>query len=155
MTETQQRIRAVIPLPLTVLLTTALLVSSCVQVRLLTYPAEFNWLDSTSVKGTMREMATGMRKLDHLIDQVAGGQEAILNELSTIEAQAISLSSSTTGLSEDGMSRPVTNHLLIDENIDDFIEQIMRARLLAEADPPNYYGIGRLTGTCNACHRMR
>lgn len=109
----------------------------------------------------MREIAVGMRELDRLVDQESNvaveavTQVAIIAELSTIETQVISLSSSTFDRSDDGMSRPVTNHLLIDENIDDFIDQIMRARYLAEANPPNYYGIGRLTGTCNACHRMR
>lgn len=138
-----------------------LLLAGCVKIRMLTYPSEFTYLDSGSVKGTMHEMALSLSRIDTLVQQTAGEadtssyQADILAELQTVEALATSLSSSTTGTSDDGRSRPVTNHLLIDEHIDDFIGQIMHARLLAEETPPNYYGAGQLTGSCSACHQSR
>lgn len=146
---------------LSALIAAAFLASGCAQVRLLTYPAEFTYLDSDSVKGVMHEMAVSLGTLDNLVRQSTQSPEdrdnrpAILAQLQNIESMASSLSASTTDQGAEGQARPVTNHLLIDEHIDDFIGQIMRARLLAEAEPPNYYGVGQLTGNCNACHRLR
>ena len=48
----------------------------------------------------------------------------------------------------------VTHHRRIDENIDDFIADIDRAREAAGRTNPDYYYIGRLAGACNACHLM-
>ncbi len=138
-----------------------LLLAGCVKIRMLTYPAEFTYLDPGSVKGVMHEMALSLSRIDSLVQQSSDTTDAsrfqsdILNELETVETLASSLAPGTTDETLDGKPRPVTNHLLIDEHIDDFIAQIMHARLLAESNPPNYYGAGQLTGSCNACHQVR
>lgn len=143
-----------------VLIATVLL-AGCVKIRMLTYPTEFTYLDSGSVKGVMHEMAISLSRIDDLVRRSAGDddvsryQDDILTELQSVESLALSLSSSTTDTTTDGDARPVTNHLLIDEHIDEFIGQIMQARLLAEDAPPNFYGAGQLTGSCIACHRIR
>jgi hypothetical protein len=138
--------------------------AGCAQIRRVTYPADFVWLDGRQVEGTMHSMANSMQRLQQLAEHDAtevptGGttprQAAVLDELSRLESLAISLSGSTARQTPAGDPQPTTNHLLIDEHIDDFIEQILHARLLAESDPPNFYGIGQLTGNCNACHRLR
>ncbi|NND91857.1 MAG: hypothetical protein HKN42_13435 [Granulosicoccus sp.] len=136
-------------------------VIGCAKIRLLTYPSEFSYLEADSVKGVMHEMTISLMALDTVIRQSADSatpsryRPEVLAELQNLEALAISVSSSTTGKTLEGEARPVTNHLLIDEHIDEFIGQIMKARFQAEAEPPNYYGAGQLTGNCNACHRMR
>lgn len=142
-------------------LVATVLLAGCVKIRMLTYPSEFTYLDSDSVKGVMHEMAISLSRIDTLVRQSndepnpSRYQSDILAELQNVEMQATSLSSSTSGTTPDGQARPTTNHLLIDEHIDDFIEQIMHARMLAEDTPPNYYGVGQLTGSCSACHRTR
>ncbi len=146
---------------LSVLLSLTLLLNGCAKIRLLTYPPEFTYLDSNITKGVMHEMAISLSTLDQLVHQAAdnadGGhyQPLILAQLQNIETLATSVSSHSTGKTLAGDDRPMTNHLLIDEHIDDFIAQIMRAKLQTEAEPPNYYAAGQLTGSCNACHRMR
>lgn len=146
---------------LSISLIVTLLLAGCVKIRMLTYPSEFTYLDSGSVKGIMHEMALSLSRIDTLVQQSSKDTDAsryqpeVLAELQKMETLASSLSSSTTGTTVDGNERPVTNHLLIDEHIDDFIGQIMHARLLVEDSPPNYYGAGQLTGNCSACHRIR
>ncbi len=146
---------------LSISLIITLLLAGCVKIRMLTYPSEFTYLDSGSVKGIMHEMALSLSRIDTLVQQSSDDTNAsryqpdVLAELQKMETLASSLSSSTTGTTVDGKARPVTNHLLIDEHIDDFIGQIMHARLLVEDNPPNYYGAGQLTGNCSACHRIR
>ena len=138
-----------------------LLLSGCAKIRLLTYPSEFTYLDADTTKGVMHEMAVSLSALDELVQQAANHsgseryQPLILAQLEKIETLATAVSSHATGKTLEGDDRSVTNHLLIDEHIDDFIGQIMKAKLQTEDEPPNYYGAGQLTGSCNACHRMR
>ncbi len=146
---------------LSVLLFFTLLLNGCAKIRLLTYPAEFTYLDENTTKGVMHDMAISLSTLDQLVQQAADDADAdryqplILAQLQNIETLATSVSSHSPAKSLEGDDRPMTNHLLIDEHIDDFIGQIMKAKLQTEAEPPNYYGAGQLTGSCNACHRMR
>ena len=141
-----------------------ILLTGCAQIRLLTYPKEFNWLDPNDVKSVMHAMALSMNRLHVLAaplptdaspDNSDELQSSILEELTLLDELAVSVMGGNNDPLIDEYSGPTTNHLLIDEHIDEFISQIQRARWLAEAEPPNYYAVGQLTGNCNACHRMR
>lgn len=48
-----------------------------------------------------------------------------------------------------------TNHLVIDDHIDDFKTDVHNAIRNARANPPNYYALGHLTGSCLGCHKFR
>ncbi|MFT6304465.1 MAG: hypothetical protein ACI9XK_001677 [Granulosicoccus sp.] len=143
----------------------AVVLVGCGQIRLLTYPGEFVWLEDEYVKGTMQKMATHMANLQSLIEvpnislddnNRDSIHQEIVNEMELLEEFAISISPKSSGTSVSEYSEfPATNHLLIDQNIDDFISEIMKARTLADLAPPNYSGIGQLVGNCNACHRQR
>jgi len=137
------------------------LLTACVQVRMLTYPDGFTYLDSDTVKSTMLEMAIALNRVSELIDKVDDAennqlqQDAIVSKLADVEQLAISLSTGIAS-SASGVSLGImTNHLLIDENLDAFINSAMRARQMAELSPPNYFAAGKLSGNCNACHRIR
>lgn len=54
-----------------------------------------------------------------------------------------------------GAGTQKTNHLFIDENIDQFKYDIEAARKAIADKPPNYYLAGRLSGSCIACHIRR
>ena len=113
---------------------TALLLSGCAQIRLMTYPPEFTYLDTASVKSTMHEIARSVTQLDELArkseqsQMPAHYQDKILSRLQNLESLAVAISPGSTAVETGGLA---TNHLLIDEHIDDFIGQIMRARQLA------------------------
>ena len=48
-----------------------------------------------------------------------------------------------------------TNHLVIDDHIDQFKTDVDNAIRDARANPPNYYALGRLAGSCSGCHEFR
>lgn len=142
-------------------LASALVLGACVQVRLLTYPAEFVWLGEKDVQGVMHRMAERMIRLDTLVAAPADAEplaaerrrRAVDAELRGIEELAATLAVGAVGIGEQGLPR--TNHLLIDEHIDDFLGDVARARRFVAEEPPNYYAAGRLGGSCSACHRWR
>lgn len=131
--------------------------AGCAQIRLVTYPASFTWLEGDDVRSSMHVMASSLGLINRLVeseDIPGDNREQILGELDTLEATAQSLSAGGPA-PDDGASAHTTNHLLIDEHMDDFMESVLLAQIQAQADPPNYYRIGQLTGSCSACHRFR
>jgi len=136
----------------------ALLLSGCMQIRLLTYPPSFTWIGEEDVQTTMHAMANNLRTLDTLVAEElnpGSNQESIVKVLSDIEYMMASLSVQTPNPDIHPEQLPATNHLLIDEHVDEFLESVYRAKIQAEGTPPNYFGVGKLTGSCSGCHRYR
>lgn len=135
--------------------------TGCAQIRLLTYPQSFTWLDGDDVRSVMHAMTSSMGKIDQLIttETFPGeNQGLVLDELDNLELTAQTLlSAAPAGDAEDAVpaTYPATNHLLIDEHLDEFTESVLLAQVQAQASPPNYYRAGQLTGSCTACHRFR
>jgi hypothetical protein len=48
-----------------------------------------------------------------------------------------------------------TNHLALDDHIDQFKIDVNIAIRDARANPPNYFALGRLAGNCTGCHKYR
>ncbi len=96
----------------------------------------------------MALLALYLRQLDEIlwVESAAGGdqQQRILEILNKIEASTAELGSGVT-----------TNHLIIDEHVDDFKSDVNAAIRNARADPPNYFAAGRLVGSCIGCHKHR
>lgn len=148
-----------------------LTVAGCVQIRLLTYPAEFKWIDDTDVQSVMQSMAIRMRRVDELLvnnktdnatssdanpsEDSASLHQQVLAEVTGMEQLAATLQTGGRNTMAGEELPPTTNHLLLDEHLNEFIAQLNHARWQLEAEPPSYYGAGQLVGNCNACHRMR
>lgn len=138
--------------------------SGCAEIRLLTYPSSFFWLDDEDVKSTMHEMYLSIYRLNSLLEdddttesssQKKVVQEEIVDELLQLESLATRISVNASDGTNSEEETSISNHFVIDENINDFVQQVFKARLRAEADPPNYYSVGKLAGQCNSCHRKR
>ena len=71
-------------------------------------------------------------------------QQRILELLNEIEDLTAEFGSGVT-----------TNHLVIDDHIDDFKADVHTAIRNARANPPNYFALGQLTGSCIGCHKYR
>jgi hypothetical protein len=131
------------------LLLCAGLIVACAQVRKATYPDDFVYLDQKQVKNEMVLLSIYLRQIDQiLLDETTISSEQqgrLMNLLSSIETTADRLGAGTVA----------TNHLLIDENIDHFRAEVHMAMQDVAADPPNYFSLGRLSGSCVACHRYR
>ncbi len=127
---------------------TAVLFSACADIRKLTYPPEITYIDRNELRSAMYRMASALQQLDALIVEetsVEPPHQKIMHQLGTIEHAANDLASGNT----------VTNHKAIDEHMDQFLADVAKARLMANASPPNYYYAGRLSGSCGACHQFR
>lgn len=121
--------------------------AGCVQIRYLTYPDSFTWIGEEDVKTSMQAMGKALSQLNRLVER-----ETILGENRTdilLELENIEYLSASLALGAE------TNHQLLHDNIEEFLDSILRARIQVESNPPNYYGIGQLTGSCSSCHRLR
>ena len=128
---------------------TAGLLIGCAQIRKATYPDDFVYLEQKQVKSKMVLMSSYMRRIDEILAEdstvSSAQQEQIIKILSSIDATVDSL----------GAGNIRTNHLLIDEHIDEFKTEVSIALRDARSDPPNYFALGRLSGGCVACHKYR
>ncbi len=124
-------------------------VGGCAQIRKATYPRDFIYLEPTEVRGQMALMALYMRQIDDILAEPTAisseQQSRLVGLLGSIDKVTIRL----------GAGEVETSHLLIDERIDDFKADVNVALNDARADPPNYYSLGKLAGSCVACHRYR
>lgn len=125
------------------------LVTACTQVRQLTYPRDFVYLDHSLVQTAMLRLSLAIRKVDQIMIQgeplSQANQRRVKDLLSTIDVVTDSL----------GPGNMVTNHLLIDERIDEFKREVRNALRTANSTPPSFYAAGRLSANCAGCHRYR
>ena len=123
-------------------------VFGCAQIRKVTYPNDYVYLEQKQLRSKMALLSFYMRQLDEaLLDySTTGGdqQQRILDILKKIN-----------GLTAEFGGGVTTNHLVIDDHIDQFKIDVNIAIRNARADPPNYFAVGRLAGSCDGCHRYR
>lgn len=127
----------------------AVMLNGCAQIRKITYPDDFVYLDESLVQTAMLRMSIAIRGIDQIMIQgeplnLVDGQR-IRQHLSTIDGITDTL----------GAGDRVTNHLLIDEHIDEFKGEVRQAIRNANATPPSFYAAGRLSSNCAGCHRYR
>ena len=135
------------PLPIAFLCLFVL--TACSQTRSEAYPDNFVFLDRWQVTGEMALMSQYMRQIDEILldnSTISSEQQARLVKI------LVSIDEITNRL---GAGTIQTNHLLIDARIDEFKSDVNTALRNASADPPNYFALGKLSGSCNACHRYR
>ena len=123
--------------------------AGCTQVEVKSYPPNMVYLDSDQIESAMQRLNTSMWTINDIFDNneyiSSYERERIISLLQQMEEEAIQL----------GAGTQKTNHLFIDENIDQFKYDIEAARKAVVAEPPNYYLAGRLSGSCIACHVRR
>lgn len=130
------------------LLSGALFIAGCSGVRVDTYPPDFTYLPRDEIRDTMTRMSVEIWRINDILDRnetVASYQrEEIIEALRALERSSEKL----------GAGWRLTNHALIDENIDGFRDSVVDARLAVEREPANYYLAGKLSGSCLACHKL-
>jgi len=122
---------------------------SCAQIRQLTYPPDFTYLENTEVDSLMQQMGKSIGRLDQLVAEATPTdtiqQQIIVAELSKLEKIAIRLSGGNTQ----------TNQFVINDHIEGFISDISTARMFANLNPPKYFKVTNVTGSCINCHQFR
>jgi hypothetical protein len=123
-------------------------VFGCAQIRKVTYPNDYVYLEQKQLRSKMALLSFYMRQIDEvLLDHsiVSGDQQQrILYLLNKIYDLTAELGGGVT-----------TNHLVIDDHIDQFKIDVNTAIRDARANPPNYFALGKLAGSCAGCHKYR
>ncbi len=125
------------------------LLMSCAEIRKLTYPKDFVYVEKKDLDNTMVGMYAAFERLNTLLANAnevdTQRQQQVIAQLDALEQLARSI----RGKGE------MTNHLQLDAHMDEFLQSIEDAKLSASNQPPNYYLAGRLSGSCSGCHRDR
>jgi hypothetical protein len=131
-----------------VLLLGALLVFGCAEIRELTYPEGFTYLEKKEVESLMQSMGESIGILNQLVADAepsdTSQQQKIIDELNKLEGFAIQLSGGHTQ----------TNQFVISDHIEGFISDIGTAKMFARLDPPKYYKVTYVTNACADCHQF-
>ena len=143
------------------------LVFGCAQIRKVTYPRDFVYLEHKERKNKMALLLFYLDQLNEtmLEHSIADSdpQQDILALLNKIDGLTLELGAGVSvsprdidDLNSDELAKsPRTNHLVIDDHIDEFQIEVLRAIDEASASPPNYFRAGRLFGSCTGCHKFR
>ena len=132
----------------------AVSIVGCAQIRELTYPKGFTYLEEKEVDALMQKMRGNIVRLDQLVAEASISdasksdtvqQQKIIAELTALERIATRLSGDHTQ----------TNHFVISDHIEQFITDIGKAKMFANMSPPRYYHAGKVAGSCMACHQFR
>ncbi|MBI4818304.1 MAG: hypothetical protein HY791_18715 [Deltaproteobacteria bacterium] len=91
----------------------------------------------------MEHIAHEVRALDVAFATQPTDRKEVIARLRALEGLAAELS-------RGGLA---TNHPELDRNLPAFQEQLTAARVAAEADPPNDFLAGSVSGLCRYCHR--
>lgn len=127
------------------------LASACADpsawLRRYTYPPDFQYISSDQLRSGMWQLASDVRALDHALrhpqEQPDPKQIAALLER---------MEQVTNDLKTDA-SR--SNHPLLEWHLDEFREDVVRARHAVLASSPSYYLAGAVAGGCLYCHSDR
>jgi len=132
-----------------ILLLGALSIAGCAEIRELTYPEGFTYLEKKEVDSLMQKMGVSIGILNQLVAEAepadTSQQQQIIDELNKLEGFAIRLSGDHTQ----------TNQFVISDHIQGFISDIGTAKMFARLDPPKYFKVADVTNACAGCHQFR
>lgn len=124
-------------------------IAGCAEIRKLTYPENFVYLDKKEVESLMQNMSEDIVQLNQLLAHApetdTEQQKKIVAELGSIERTALRLSG----------GHKQTNQFFIGEHIGDFIDDVGTARMFASSSPPRYDKAREITSSCQECHQFR
>ncbi len=121
----------------------------CAQIRKVTYPPDYVYLEKNRIDNTMALLGFYVRQIDEILSQ----KDRITYKDQVQVIKLLTLINSKTDYLNTGNAN--TNHLVIDDHINQFKSDVFAAILAAKAEPPNYYPAGDISGSCLACHKYR
>ncbi len=139
--------KRVIPITLLTIVITSIIIG-CAQIRELTYPEDFIYLEQKEVEALMRRMGESIGKLGQLVAGASPSdnsrQQEIIAELNKLEGIATRLSG----------GHKQTNQFVINDHIEGFVSEIGTAKMFARLDPPKYYKVDNVINACADCHQF-
>ena len=124
------------------------LLVGCNQIRKVTYPQDYVYLEKKQIRSKMALLSFYLRQLNKIQSEISVASDER-------QRRTLELLEKVEGLTVEFGSGVTTNHLVIDEHIDDFKADVYSAIRDVRANPPNYFAIGQLTGSCIGCHKYR
>ena len=119
------------------------------SIRQHTYPPDSNYLSQDQIESTMGQFAQLVLRLNAIMEADPEVDEAeralVIDLLRQLEVQ-------TRALGPGGWS---LNHPLIGARVDSLRDDLQRARIAAERDPPNYFWAGSISAACTNCHASK
>ena len=132
-----------------ILTATLLSTTGCEQVRKVTYPQDFQYMEDREVKQIMQQMGESMGKLARLVDENSLSEEdkqkQVIDVLNKLDGYATKLSG----------GHKQTNQFVIAEHIHGFSGDLVNAKMLASLDPPRYDKARNIVNSCSKCHEYR
>jgi len=123
-------------------------VFGCAQIRKVTYPDDYVYLEHKQLRSKMALLSFYMRQLDEvLLDYSIVGDDE--------QKRILYLLNKVNDLTAEFGGGVTTNHLAIDDHIDQFKLNVNTAIHDASANPPNHFALGKLAGSCTSCHKYR
>lgn len=123
--------------------------AGCAKTEKTTYPANMIVVEDQAIESMMLGLSASMWSILDILDSneyiPEYSREKIISLLKDMENAALKL----------GAGNRKTNHLVLDDNIAQFRADVVASRIAIEKEPPNYFRVGRLTGSCLACHVHR
>ena len=126
------------------------LLFGCEQIRKATYPQDYVYLEQKQVVSKMALLSFYLRKIDEILledSTINSEQQERIAEI------LISMNDVIDTLGTAGEAQ--TSHLVIDDHLDQFRSDLNLALYNVRTDPPNYFALGKLSGSCTACHQYR
>jgi|SRR6185436_11753240 len=124
----------------------ALILCCAHEIRQVTYPPDFSYLNSGDITSAMHALAYHSKEIDKSIGDKKGSEAArqkyVIEQLKEMEKVASTLGNTTRG----------SSHWMISDNLDQFRFSLQRAQAGATHNPPNYFWAGQITGSCMSCH---
>ena len=122
------------------------------DIRKVTYPPDFNYIEPKDIKTDMGKMAAYIRVLDIALTPVdasdpvakAEQQSQVVAVLGNIEKIASGLQDASGG----------SNHPYMQDFMRDFVAKVDKARVAASLTEPRYYFAGKVSGGCAVCHQV-
>jgi hypothetical protein len=139
-----------IPAPAALLMVAVLTACSdpAATIRKVTYPPDFKYIERSELQSAMGTLAQQLLQLETalaLSEPVQDiDQEEVKRILAEIENTAQQLDASAAG----------SNHPFLQDQMNQFTNDIQQARIAASLSPPRYYAAGKLAGGCVNCHRI-
>jgi hypothetical protein len=111
-----------------------------------TYPPNFKYIDHTQLRSAMWQLADDVSTLDREMREPGPMDPA---RRAQIERLLAAMLATTSALQAQG--RP-TNHPRMSDHVESFRRDVTQALAAVQAEPPNYYLVGTVSGTCLTCH---
>lgn len=115
--------------------------------RATTFPPDLSYLPPAQIRTSMWVLAAEIQELENLLiaRQEGNGRAQRHETRAVLERMRVA----AQALDQPGRS---SQHPVLNENLELFLNRIERAKRALDRDPPDYYPASTIAGSCYLCH---